>query len=46
MAIYEAAMARNAVRACRLTEDHLLRTYDAVRTSMARMHERAEADAA
>lgn len=37
VAIYEAAMSRNAVRACRLTEDHLMRTYDAVRSTLARM---------
>lgn len=35
MEIFEAAMARNAVRACRLTHDHLRRTYDEVRKAMA-----------
>lgn len=37
VAIFEAAVARNAVRACRLTEDHLLRTTDAVRGALAQM---------
>ncbi|MGJ4804642.1 GntR family transcriptional regulator [Luteimonas sp. SDU82] len=37
VAIFEAAVARNALRACRLTEDHLMRTYDAVRGALARM---------
>lgn len=32
--IFEAGMERNAVRACRLTEDHLMRTYDAVRSAL------------
>jgi len=34
-AIYEAAMERNALRACRLTHDHLMRTYDEVRKALA-----------
>ncbi|MCD9031048.1 FCD domain-containing protein [Luteimonas sp. Y-2-2-4F] len=37
VAIFDAAVERNAVRACRLTEDHLMRTYDAVRSAMAKM---------
>lgn len=37
VAIFDAAMARNALRACRLTEDHLMRTYDAVRKTVAAM---------
>ena len=37
VAMFEAAVARNALRACRLTEDHLMRTYDAVRGALARM---------
>lgn len=41
VAIFEAAVGRNAVRACRLTEDHLMRTYDAVRGAMSRMQEYA-----
>ena len=45
VAIYEASVARNALRACRLTEDHLMRTYDAVRGALTRM-QAAEADAA
>ena len=36
VAIFESAVSRNAVRACRLTEDHLMRTYDAVRAAMTR----------
>lgn len=35
LAIFEAAMARNALRACRLTHDHLRRTYDEVRRAVA-----------
>lgn len=35
--IFEAAMDRNAVRACRLTQDHLMRTYDVVRDGMSKM---------
>ena len=34
-AIYEAAIDRNALRACRLTHDHLMRTYDEVRKAVA-----------
>ncbi|MFT3763000.1 MAG: FCD domain-containing protein [Pseudoxanthomonas sp.] len=34
LAIFEAAMERNALRACRLTQDHLMRTYDEVRRVM------------
>lgn len=34
-AIFDAAMERNALRACRLTEDHLMRTYDEVRKAVA-----------
>lgn len=34
-AIYEAAIERNAVRACRLTHDHLMRTSDEVRKAVA-----------
>lgn len=45
VAIFEAAVARNGLRACRLTEDHLMRTYDAVRGALARMQAEA-ADAA
>ncbi|GAB1408701.1 FCD domain-containing protein [Thermomonas brevis] len=45
VAIFEVAIARNAVRACRLTEEHLMRTYDAVRGALARMQAEA-ADAA
>ena len=45
VAIFEAAVARNAMRACRLTEDHLMRTYDAVRGALERMQAEA-ADAA
>ena len=45
VAIFESAVSRNAVRACRLTEDHLMRTYDAVRTAMTRV-QAADADAA
>lgn len=45
VAIFEAAVARNALRACRLTEDHLMRTYDAVRGALARK-QAEEADAA
>ncbi|MCD9029831.1 FCD domain-containing protein [Luteimonas sp. BDR2-5] len=37
VAIFEAAIERNAVRACRLTEAHLMRTYDAVRAALAKM---------
>ena len=37
VAIFEAAIERNAVRACRLTQDHLMRTYDAVRNAMSKM---------
>lgn len=36
-AIFDAAMERNALRACRLTEDHLMRTYETVRNALARM---------
>lgn len=36
-AIFEAAIERNAVRACRLTQDHLMRTYDTVRSALERM---------
>lgn len=39
VAIYEAAIERNAVRACRLTQDHLMRTYDEVRKAMADLGE-------
>ncbi|KAF1685084.1 transcriptional regulator [Pseudoxanthomonas broegbernensis] len=47
VAIYEAAMARNALRACRLTEDHLMSTFHAVRSTMARLQvESAEAGSA
>ena len=45
VAIFEAAVARNGLRACRLTEDHLMRTYDAVRGALERMQAEA-ADAA
>lgn len=45
VAIYEAALARNALRACRLTEDHLMRTYDAVRSALTRK-QAEEADVA
>ncbi len=41
VAIFEAAIARNALRACRLTEDHLMRTYDAVRGALERMQAEA-----
>jgi GntR family carbon starvation induced transcriptional regulator len=34
-AIFEAAMERNTLRACRLTHDHLIRTYDEVRKALA-----------
>ena len=34
-AIFEATLARNALRACRLTHDHLMRTYEEVRKSVA-----------
>lgn len=34
-AIFEAAVDRNALRACRLTQDHLMRTYDEVRKAVA-----------
>lgn len=37
VAIFEAAVARNALRACRLTEEHLMQTYDAVRGALERM---------
>lgn len=43
--IFEAAISRNALRACRLTEDHLMRTYDAVRAAITKM-QAASADAA
>lgn len=33
-AIYEATLERNALRACRLTHDHLMRTYDEVRKAL------------
>lgn len=36
-AIFEAAMERNVLRACRLTQDHLMRTYDEVRRVMEAM---------
>ncbi len=36
-AIFEAAVDRNALRACRLTHDHLMRTYDEVRKAVAAM---------
>ncbi|MEL1263016.1 GntR family transcriptional regulator [Pseudoxanthomonas putridarboris] len=36
-AIFEAAIERNALRACRLTHDHLMRTYDEVRKAVAAM---------
>ena len=35
LAIFEAALERNALRACRLTHDHLMRTYDDVRRAVA-----------
>lgn len=41
-AIFEAVMARNALRACRLTEDHLMRTYDAVRNAMSQARQQDE----
>ena len=44
VAIYDAAFARNVLRACRLTEEHLMRTYDAVRGEISRM--KAATDAA
>lgn len=34
-AIFEATLERNALRACRLTHDHLMRTYDEVRKAVA-----------
>ncbi|MGX9718560.1 GntR family transcriptional regulator [Stenotrophomonas acidaminiphila] len=34
-AIFEATLERNALRACRLTHDHLMRTYDEVRRTVA-----------
>jgi GntR family carbon starvation induced transcriptional regulator len=34
-AIFEAAVERNAVKACRLTQEHLMRTYDEVRRAVA-----------
>ncbi|HRQ66468.1 MAG TPA: FCD domain-containing protein [Xanthomonadaceae bacterium] len=37
VAIFEAAIGRNALRACRLTEEHLMHTYDVVRGALARM---------
>lgn len=43
-AIFEAAMSRNALRACRLTHDHLRRTYDEVRRAVAERETLAEAD--
>ncbi|MBN8482020.1 MAG: FCD domain-containing protein [Xanthomonadales bacterium] len=39
-AIFDAAMERNALRACRLTQDHLMRTYDEVRKALAAIGER------
>lgn len=33
-AIFDAAIERNAVKACRLTQEHLMRTYDEVRRSV------------
>lgn len=40
-AIHEAALARNTLRACRLIEDHLMRTYDAVRSALSQMQDAA-----
>lgn len=37
VAIFEAAVERNALRACRLNHDHLMRTYDEVRLAVAAM---------
>lgn len=42
VAIFEAAIDRNAVRACRLTRDHLIGTYDAVRVAMSKMQASAD----
>ena len=39
-AIFQAAMERNALRACRLTHDHLMRTYDTVRSALERIQAR------
>ncbi len=36
-AIFEATLERNALRACRLTHDHLMRTYEEVRKALAAM---------
>lgn len=39
VAIFEAAMERNILRACKLTQEHLMRTYDEVRHAMATLDE-------
>ena len=44
LAIFEAAIDRNALRACRLTHDHLMRTYDEVRKAVAAL-EQGQVDA-
>jgi len=42
-AIFEATLERNALRACRLTHDHLMRTYDEVRKAIAALGEEQRA---
>ncbi|MEP9356132.1 FCD domain-containing protein [Xanthobacter sp. KR7-65] len=46
LAIFNAAMARNTLRACRMTEEHLGRTADEVRRAILALSDGSEGDAA